>query len=62
MRFRVSKTGPAAAAGDLLVFPVFQKDDKADLGPLRRALGLKGQALAKAVAGANPEARSIANE
>ncbi|RKZ16270.1 leucyl aminopeptidase [bacterium] len=39
MRFSVSKTGPGQAAGDLVVFPVFRKKDKADLGPLRKLAG-----------------------
>ena len=52
MRFSVSKTGPAQAAGDLVVFPVFQKKDKADLGPLRKVAGDGHGALQKIIAGA----------
>ncbi len=32
MQWTVAKTGPGETAGDLLVFPVFQIKDKADLG------------------------------
>ncbi len=39
MRFSVSSTAAAATAADLVVFPVFQKDDKADLRPVTRSLG-----------------------
>jgi leucyl aminopeptidase len=37
MRWTVARTGLADTAGDLLVFPVFQKEDEADLKPLQSA-------------------------
>ena len=52
MRFTVSKTALGAATGDLVVYPVFQKKDKADLGPLRKDAGDGHGALAKIIAGA----------
>ena len=43
MRWTVSRTGLADTAGDLLVFPVFKKDDEADLKPLQsQTRGLQG--------------------
>jgi leucyl aminopeptidase len=37
MRWTVARTGLAATAGDLLVFPVSQENDEADLKPLQSA-------------------------
>ena len=43
MRWTVTRTGAADTAGDLLVFPVFQIDEEADLNPLKTATrGLEG--------------------
>jgi len=39
MRWTVTKTGLAETPGDLIVYPVFQKDDAADLGALLKAAG-----------------------
>ena len=45
MRWTVTRTGAADTAGDLLVFPVFQIDEEADLNPLKTATrGLEGGA------------------
>ena len=52
MRWTVTRTDAATTAGDLLVFPVFQKDDEADLKPLQaatRGLAGGGPALTAAV-------------
>ena len=52
MRWTVSRTAVADTAGDLLVFPVFQKDDEADLKPLQtatRGLAGGGPALASTI-------------
>jgi len=51
MRFSVSTTAADAAAGDLLVFPVFQTGDGPDLKPfLKGRKGAARQALSRAVA------------
>ena len=52
MRWTVTRTDAATTAGDLLVFPVFQKADQADLKPLQaatRGLDQGGAALVAAV-------------
>jgi leucyl aminopeptidase len=52
MRWTVTRTDAAATAGDLLVFPVFQKDDEADLKPLQattRGIAGGGSALAATI-------------
>jgi len=64
MRWTVSRTGLADTAGDLLVFPVFQKDDEADLKPLQtetRSLQGGGPALAALIrkAGFSGQAESL---
>ena len=49
MRWTVTRTNLADTAGDLLVFPVFNKDDKADLKPLQKETrGLQGGGAALA--------------
>ena len=45
MRWTVAKTGPGETAGDLLVFPVFQAADKADLSPITELTGGHGPGL-----------------
>ena len=45
MRWTVASTAPAATAADLVVFPVFQADDKADFRSVDRSGG-PGRALA----------------
>ncbi len=45
MRWTVAKTGAAETAGDLLVFPVFQVKDKADLSPITSLTGGHGPDL-----------------
>ncbi len=49
MQLRVSQTGLAEATGDLVVFPVFQKKDAADLGPLLKAAGGGGHGALKKI-------------
>ncbi len=45
MRWTVAKTGPGETAGDLLIFPVFQTKDKADLTPITALTGGQGPDL-----------------
>jgi len=45
MRWTVAKTGPGETAGDLLIFPVFQSKDKADLSPITDLTGEHGPDL-----------------
>jgi leucyl aminopeptidase len=64
MRWTITRTGLADTAGDLLVFPVFKKDDEADLKPLQtgtRGLQGGGPALAALIrkAGFSGQAESL---
>ncbi|MCP4574259.1 MAG: leucyl aminopeptidase [bacterium] len=53
MQYRVATAGFAAAATDLVLYPVFRKKDAADLGPLSRDLDTAGKrALKSAVTAA----------
>ncbi len=56
MRWSITKTQAADTAGDLLVFPVFQKDDKADLKPV--ATGTKPADLKKQVSTSGFDAKA----
>jgi leucyl aminopeptidase len=53
MQFRISSADLVGAAGDIVLFPVFQKKDTADLGPLLRSCDAGGgRALKRTVAAA----------
>jgi len=49
MKWTVAKTSPGETAGDLLIFPVFQRQGKADLGPIIAVTGGRRQDLARIV-------------